>query len=389
MHVGLATGFANHSRVPDGQFVTEEFTQLQLADELGFDSVWITEHHFSDYSISPNPLFYLAHLAGRTRRVRLGTQVVVVPWHDPVRLAEEIAMLDHMSGGRAIIGFGRGLSRREYEGMRIDQGEARQRFDESVAMVMRAMETGVIEGGELFRQPPREIRPRPLRSLKGRAFCAAGSPASMVSAAKLGLGRLYLGQPMIAGHKQEESILGRVARDAATDAWHDSWQECRPDETPVAPFVSNLVFIDESGDRARELARVYTAHTFRAAVKNYEMTSEHHGTVKGYEAYASLRMTPEQAEQAAENAYLSSIAGTPREVLEQLDQVRAQREPQGMMPHLYTGGMPHDEAMRSIRLFAAQCLAEMKSWPSAPSTIDGPPAAASAATATPVASAAE
>ena len=97
MHVGLATGFANHSKIADGQFLREEFDQLVLADELGFESIWITEHHFSDYSISPNPLFYLAHLAARTKRVRLGTQVVVVPWHDPVRLAEEIVRDDHRS----------------------------------------------------------------------------------------------------------------------------------------------------------------------------------------------------------------------------------------------------------------------------------------------------
>jgi alkanesulfonate monooxygenase SsuD/methylene tetrahydromethanopterin reductase-like flavin-dependent oxidoreductase (luciferase family) len=377
MHVGIATGFANHTKVEDAQFIREEFTQLTLADELGFDSIWMTEHHFSDYSISPNPLFYLAYLAGRTRRARLGTQVVVVPWHDPVRLAEEISMLDHMSGGRAVIGFGRGLARMEYEGLRVDQAEARQRFDESVAMVMRAMETGFIEGdGEIFKQPRREIRPRPVRTLKGRAFCAAGSPPSMVSAAKLGLGRLYLGQPMVAGHKNDESIVGRVARDEGADAWAETWRTAHPGETPVAPFVSNLTFIDESGERARELARTYTANTFRAAVKNYEMTSSHHGTVKGYESYSSLVMTPEQAEAAAENAYKSSIAGTPKEVLEQLDEVRRQRQPQGMMPHLYTGGMPHEECMRSIRLFAKECLAEMKSWPSAPSTIDGELAAA-------------
>jgi len=373
MHVGLATGFANHSRIPDGQFLREEFAQLELADELGFDSVWITEHHFSDYSISPNPLFYLAHLAGRTKRVRLGTQVVVVPWHDPVRLAEEIAMLDHMSGGRALIGFGRGLSRMEYEGLRIDQGEARQRFDETVAMVMRAMETGYIEGdGEIYKQPRRQIRPTPVRSLKGRAFCAAGSPGSMVSAAKLGLGRLYLGQPMVAGHKPEETILGRVVRDDAADAWLDTWRATHPGETPVAPFASNLVFVDESGDRAQELNRQYTAAVFAAAVKNYEMTSDHHGSIKGYESYSALRMTPEQAEAATRDAHKSSIAGTPKQVLEQLDQVRVQRQAQGLMPHLYTGGMPHDECMRSIRLFARECLPEMKTWPAAPSTIDGP-----------------
>ncbi len=286
-------------------------------------------------------------------------------------MAEEILLLDHVSGGRALIGFGRGLARMEYEGLRINQGEARQRFDESVAMVMRAMETGVIEGGELFKQPRRELRPRPLRPLKGRAFCAAGSPASMVSAAKLGLGRLYLGQPMVAGHVESRSPLGRVAGDEASDAWLKAWHEAHPDDEPVAPFVSNLVFVDVSSERAHELARIYTANTFAAAVKNYEMTSEHHGTIKGYENYSALRMTPQEAQVAIENAHKSSIAGTPKEVLEQLEHVKRQREPQGMMPHLYTGGMPHADCMRSIRLFAKECLAEMKSWRGATPTIDG------------------
>ena len=260
----------------------------------------------------------------------------------------------------------------EYEGLRIDQGEARQRFDESVAMVMRATETGIIEGGELFRQPRRELRPRPLRPLKGRAFCAAGSPASMVSAAKLGLGRLYLGQPMVAGHVPSKSALGRVTGDDASDAWLKAWQEAHPLEQPVAPFCSNLVFIDESGDRARELARTYTAKTFAAAVKNYEMTSAHHGTIKGYESYSALRMTPEQAQSAIDNAYQSSIAGNPQEVLEQLEEVKRIRQPQGMIPHLYTGGMSHQECLRSVDLFARKCLDEMKSWTGAPATIDGP-----------------
>jgi hypothetical protein len=83
-------------------------------------------------------------------------------------------------------------------------------------------------------------------------------------------------------------------------------------------------------------------------------------------------MTEEQAEAAVKNAADGAIAGTPREVLEQLDSIRRLREPQGMVPHLYTGGMPHDEAVRAMRYFAEHCLAEMKSWPSAPSTIDEP-----------------
>ncbi|HEY5411033.1 MAG TPA: LLM class flavin-dependent oxidoreductase [Caulobacteraceae bacterium] len=405
MHVGIASGFANHLNVDDRQFIKEEMTQLLYAAEFGFDSIWMTEHHFSNYSISPNPLQYLTWLAARTN-CRLGTQVVVVPWRDPVRLAEEIAVLDHVSDGRAIIGFGRGLARKEYEGLRVDQNKARQLFDEIVPMVIDAFETGYIEGGAIFNQPRREIRPRPFKSLKGRVFCAAGSPASMVSAAKLGLGRLYLGQPMVGGGssgpiRRDNGEASGPARpfqpqdpnahteppgqklpprtdgiepanaQSAEDAWLEAWKEAHPGVTPVAPFASNLVFIDDSADKAMELCRVYAANTFRAAVKNYELTSSHHGAVKGYEAYKNITMTEEDVENAAANVVATSIVGTPQTVLEKLDEVRKAREPQGMMPHVYTGGMPHEDCMNSIRVFAKHCLNEMKSWPSAPWTVDG------------------
>jgi alkanesulfonate monooxygenase SsuD/methylene tetrahydromethanopterin reductase-like flavin-dependent oxidoreductase (luciferase family) len=190
----------------------------------------------------------------------------------------------------------------------------------------------------------------------------------MASAAKLGLGRLFLGLPMLA--EQSDSALGRVNFDDSTDAWLNAWQQAHPGEQPVPPFVSYFVFVDESGDRARELARTYTARTFAAAITNYEMTSERYGAIQGEETSRARHLTPEQAQAAIDNAHRSAIAGTPQEVLEQLDEIRRVRNPQGMMPHLYTGGMPHEECVRSIRLFAEHCLDEMQSWEGAPATIE-------------------
>src|SRR5690606_34158271 len=112
MHVGLATGFAHQGgrSGPDAEFVREEIEHLLLAEELGFDSVWITEHHFSDYSMSNDPLQLLTYIAAKTRHVKLGTQCIIVPWHNPARLAEKIVNLDILSNGRAILGFGGGLA---------------------------------------------------------------------------------------------------------------------------------------------------------------------------------------------------------------------------------------------------------------------------------------
>src|SRR5262245_19116402 len=120
MHVGYFTGStAFNSRDPDGLRLSEELERAERVEALGFDSIWSPEHHFTDYSLTPNPVQILTYLAARTRRIKLGTAVVVLPWHDPVRVAEEISMLDHMSNGRVILGLGRGTARTEFEGFRI------------------------------------------------------------------------------------------------------------------------------------------------------------------------------------------------------------------------------------------------------------------------------
>jgi len=87
-----------------------------LAEPLGFESLWGVEHHFTDYTMCPDVLQYLTYFAGRTQRIQLGSMVVVLPWHKPIRVAEQAVVLDHMSNGRLILGIGRGLGRVEFEG---------------------------------------------------------------------------------------------------------------------------------------------------------------------------------------------------------------------------------------------------------------------------------
>lgn len=387
MHVGMSSGFANHRKIPDSQFLSEEMKQIIYGDELGFESIWITEHHFSDYSVAPSPLQYLTWLAGKTKNMRLGTSVVVVPWHDPIRIAEEIAVLDHLSDGRAIIGFGRGLGRMEYEGFQVEQAKAREIFDEAVPMILKALETGFIEGREIFKTPRREIRPSPARSLTGRAFIAAGTDASMMAGARMGLGRLYLGQPNVGaaakpvfnpqaptGRAEDQRIEKPLPNGtyAPDGPWDQAWKESFPDVPPTAPFVLNMVLIDESRDRAEERAREYAERNFKWIAKNYSIT-ESFENLKGYEAYKHLNMTQEQVDAAAKEAFRSVIYGTHQDVLEQMEQSLRDLNPQGFAPTLWMGGMPHDEAMAGIKLFAEKCLPEVRTWKGAEWTIDNAP----------------
>jgi len=352
MHIGMATGFA-HQRgdsYPDAQFIREELENCVLAEELGFDSVWITEHHFTDYSMCPNPLQALSYIAGRTRRVRLGTQVIVVPWHDPVRLAEQIILLDHMSNGRTILGFGRGLARHEFQGLRIDQSRARELYHETLSTVIPALETGVIEANDYLQQPRRVLRPRPLRSFAGRKFCGSYSDSSLRTAAELGFGRMIL-------------MLPQRGAQPEPDDYRAVWQEVHgPGSEPPRPCVSGQYFVDESADRALEIGARYTARTMRAAVANYELDTDVHASIPGYESYAKRRILPEKVDEYVEAFGKTVIAGTPQMVIERLAELKAVYDPQAFFPHLYFGGMPQEEAVRNMRMFARTVLPEVKSW---------------------------
>src|SRR5262250_579461 len=145
MKVGIALNMLSEPPRPDVAVVSDHLAMGDLAEPLGFDSLFALEHHFTGYAMSPAPLQLLAYYAGRTKRITFGTAVIVLPWHDPIRVAEEIALLDILSGGRCLFGFGRGAASVEYAGMRIPMEEARARFVETAQIVVRALSQDVFE----------------------------------------------------------------------------------------------------------------------------------------------------------------------------------------------------------------------------------------------------
>src|SRR5262245_33927753 len=161
MHVGMASVFQNPKKSrSDRDVYRDELRLADLAEPLGFESVWGVEHHFTDYTMCPDVLQFLTYVAGRTERARLGSMVVVLPWHDPMRVAEEVSMLDNISDGRLILGLGRGAGKVEFDGFRLPMEESRGRFVESAEMLLRGLEQGFCEyQGTYLRQPRADIRP--------------------------------------------------------------------------------------------------------------------------------------------------------------------------------------------------------------------------------------
>lgn len=121
-----------------GEFYAELLEQAEAAEEWGFDSFWVAEHHFHEYGAVPRPPILLSAVAQRTRRIRLGSGVVVLPFDHPLRVAEDYAMVDVLSAGRLNLGVGSGYLKHEYAGFGVDPEDKRARFDEALEVLLRA-----------------------------------------------------------------------------------------------------------------------------------------------------------------------------------------------------------------------------------------------------------
>ena len=352
MHVGYAPLFQNpENQRSDLDVYRNELRLAEMSEGLGFDSVWCVEHHFTDYTMCPDVVQFLSYMAAKTERIGLGSMVVVLPWHDPVRVAEQISMLDNMSNGRMILGIGRGLGRIEFEGFRVDMNESRGRFVEAAKMVLDSLESGVIEmDGEFVKQPRRELRPRPFKSFKGRTFAAAVSPESMPIMAKLGVGLLVIPQKPWADVQKDFEIYRTV------------FNEENGTEAP-APLCGGFYFVDESADRAEEMARKYIGAYYHTVMKHYEFTAGHLSTTKGYEYYAAVDHYIEKrtGDGAAEDFVKLMPFGTPQQVLDKLKKIHSMIGNSACMAHFSYAGMPYDEAERNLRLFADKVMPDLKS----------------------------
>jgi alkanesulfonate monooxygenase SsuD/methylene tetrahydromethanopterin reductase-like flavin-dependent oxidoreductase (luciferase family) len=353
--VGILLIFQNYQGRGRDEEVTRDQKRLaELAEPLGFDTVWAVEHHFTDYSACPDNVAFLSWLAGRTERVRLATGAVIVPWWtQPLRVVERIVLLDHLSNGRALLGLGRGLSRTEYHGFGIDMGESRARFDEASRMIVDALDKGVIEGeGPFFPQARTEIRPRPLRGFRDRLFAVGLSPDSLVQAAELGARLMTFSQ-----QPWELYAKGPLA------AYREAWQ-ARQGTPLLPPVTGDLFFCDTDPARAEARAGEWMSNYFLTIVHHYELMSRHFSETPGYELYANASDLFRQVGlETAVRSYVSvQTWGTPEQILEKL---RWRRELIGdfelnLIAHY--GGMPVEEAERSLRLFAERVLPEVHRW---------------------------
>lgn len=334
----------------DRSIFLEEVDLAQIADEIGFDSLWTIEHHFTPYTMVTNPLQLLTYFAGVTKKVDLGSMVVVLPWHNPVRVAEDVNMLDALLGPdrKILCGVGRGLGRREYNGLSVDQNEARGRFDEGLEILLELLRTGHCSyEGKHFRLKDVRLRPQPIRDLSKQIYCAGGTQETVQIIAKHDV------KPLTIPTTSLDLALGnaRTYANLRKQAGHG------PAHTKLALWT----YCSDSRSEAEATAEKYIMQYSDSALRHYELTGTHLKGLKGYETYAAGAEVLRQDPAAFVRGFLKDHPyGTPDQIITKTKELAELFGTAEIMFIFRYGGLSMQQAEKSMRLFAREVLPALK-----------------------------
>lgn len=245
MKVGVLQFFSWPDRkVPLSSVYAMALERIRIMDQTGYDGVWLAEHHFTGYSVCPSVHMMGLQAANITKRLRIGTGVSLAPFYNPLRLAEEVALLDMLSGGRVNWGAGRGFSRGEYTAFDIPDQQSTSRFRETVEIVLKAWTSERLNfNGEYFSYEDVEVLPKPLQQPHPPVWMAAGSDGAISWAASRGFSVLLGPHDSRAMLTQKRKLYG----DGLAAAGHVDGDRDLP--------MARLIALGETRERATQVAR--------------------------------------------------------------------------------------------------------------------------------------
>jgi len=314
--------------------------QMLAAEALGYSSVWIAEHHFNDYGLCPAPPVLAAFVAARTTTLRLGMGVSLLPLHHPVDLAEQLAVLDVVSGGRLDVGIGRGGTLQDYQTFQSDRGDSRARVEEGIELIRWSWSGAPFDFQGRFHSAERlHVRPRPAQRPHPPLFIAANSEDSVLSAARLGLPTLSSFFVPVAELQKRHQIY----RDAALAAGR-ALSEI--EELERRSWGMRVVHV--APDRAEALRAIeapFMGYQRRMSVLRSDSTG---GSVPSSFDRSLLRLR-EFREYLADGW---ALVGTPDEVRDDLQKFREATGYERVLLVMALPGLDTGRALRSMRLFA-------------------------------------
>ena len=359
MRFGLFTIVPWHESVTQEQALREAMEQIELADRLGIDEVWLGEHRFSRHGLLSGIWSFLGQVAARTKRIRIGTAVIVLPLHNPILVAEEAAMLDVMSGGRLDFGIGAGYQRQEFDGIGVDINESRERFTEAVDVIIKAWtEERLTYHGKYTNVDDLWVLPKPLQKPHPPLFQAVStSPASVEFAASRQI-------QVIAGGPTD--ILGRAPQ--VIKLWREKMTQFGHAHSHIDPPMSKSIYVTPTMEEAEQDPvglDDFSSRVLRSAGSNgaaIGLPMDKDGNVPpGYEAWVNRQNDRDRRDDPG-HAGLPPLRGTPEVVTERLKLTQ-----EAGINHVFGAfgfpGLPHEKVMRSIELFATQVMPNFREEP--------------------------
>src|SRR5215475_1033020 len=320
----------SHDPGLDGAMIHDTLAEARLCDERGMDAVWLAEHHFDGNCAYVDPLTFAAAVAATTQRTAIGFAVIQTSLHHPIRLAEQLALLDHLSKGRLIIGLGRGtfFNIYEYQGYGLDAEEAQQRFEEAEEIIRRAWTHEAFDHcGKFWRVRVPMLRPRPCSKPHPELYRAASSEESVIGHGRQG--RLILLNP-----QTNETTRRRV------ELYRQGMREGGFSEEEIARNVGKIwvwrsIYVDDTDAQAEAVGR-----------PAFERMIEHRKIMRNrIREEQGIMLSPHLAP-----GLLGFLCGSPASVAEELADLAAIGIG-GTLMQFRLGAMPYEIAAASIDLF--------------------------------------
>ena len=325
----------------------EALEQIEYAEELGFDSVWIAEHHSSRYGIFPSLMPIATYVAARTKSIRIGTGVSVLPFHNPIFLAEESAMLDVLSDGRLEFGVGRGSTNYEYGNFKIDFDSRDARFQEALDIILGLWTTpGFTYRGEYYQVEDLTLAPSPIQQPHPPVFLAVSKTAASVDVA------VSRDLPILTSFATPEADnldLFRLYADRSAAAGKTPGVG----EMPYFRFV----YLAEEEREAREYPR--ESLTWVRDLGGFRRTLTH-----GEEINVDLdhwrRTRTEQPPSYESELETTAYFGTPDQCVQRIRRLQNEYGIGYFGASMSFGSMEHGRVMRSMELFAREVMPKFR-----------------------------
>ncbi len=332
MEFGLFTEFEAPAGMSHATAFDESLAQMKAAEELGLDAVWLAEIHFQkDRSVLSSPLVVAAALAACTRRIKIGIAVQVLPLSHPLRLAEDVATVDHLSKGRLEFGIGRSGLPGHYQGFNIPYSESRERFLETLEILTKAWtQDRFSHEGKYFQFRDVCAMPKPYQTPHPPIRMAATTEETYPLVGRMGL-PIFVAPRTISISDLKRFIVG----------YHEGWAAAgHAGRGDIA--VSMPVYVAEGERQAREEAEASTMHFFRAISEALKKSETRQASAQRLGEISYEDVLREQA-----------IYGSPEAVADRLLALREELRFSSLSAWMNCGSqIPHERVLTSMRLFA-------------------------------------